>query len=104
MQYEATQYRPGIILTLALNEPLSVGWGLLLLVIFVLGKLPYPHCFLRNKIQMPKLKLLHLVKTDLCILFATNAQIDAAHFCNVFPQQRIISAGTHGIRSRSLFA
>ena len=57
---------------------------LLLLVIFVLGKLPYPHCFLWNKIQMPKLKLLHLVKMDVCILFATNAQIDAAHICNVF--------------------
>ena len=33
---------------------------------------------------MPKLKLLLLVKMDVCILFATNAQIDAAHFCNVF--------------------
>ena len=32
---------------------------------------------------MHKLKLLHLVKMDVCILFATNAQIDAAHFCNV---------------------
>ena len=52
---------------------------LLLLVIFVLGKLPYPHCFLWNKIQMPKLKLLHLAKMDVCILFATNSQIDAAH-------------------------
>ena len=52
---------------------------LLLLVIFVKGKLPYPHCFLWNKIQMPKLKLLHLVKMDVCILFATNLQIDAAH-------------------------
>ena len=53
---------------------------LLLLVIFVLGKLPYPHCFLWNKIQMPKLKLLHLVKMDVCISFATNAKIKAAHF------------------------
>ena len=35
---------------------------------------------------MPKLKLSHLVKMDVCILFATNAQIDAAHYCNVFPQ------------------
>ena len=77
---------------------------LLLLVIFVLGKLPHPHCFLWNKIQMPKLKLLHLVKMDECILFATNAQIDAAHFCNVFPQLRFIPALMHGIRSRSLFA
>ena len=68
------------------------GWVLLLLVIFVLVKLPYPHCFLWNKIQMPKLKLLHLVKLDVCILFATNAQIDAAHFCNVFPQLRFIPA------------
>ena len=41
---------------------------------------------------MPKLKLLHLVKMDLCILFATNAQIDAAHFCNVFQQLRFIPA------------
>ena len=57
-------------------------------MIFVLEKLPYPHCFLWNKIQMPKVKLLHLVKMDVCILFATNAQIDhdAAHFCYVFPQ------------------
>ena len=31
------------------------GGGLLLLVIFVLGKLPYPHCFLWNKIQMLKM-------------------------------------------------
>ena len=75
-----------------------------LLVIFVLEKLPYPHCFLWNKIQMPKLKLLHLVEMDVCILFSTKAQIDAAHYCNVFPQLRFISAGTHGIRSRSLFA
>ena len=58
---------------------------LLLLVIFVLEKMPYPHCFLWNKIQMPELKLLHIVKMDVCILFATNAHIDAAHFCNVFP-------------------
>ena len=65
---------------------------LLLLVIFALGKLSFPHCFLWNKIQMPKLKLLHLVKMDVCILFATNAQIDAAHFCNVFPQLRFILA------------
>ena len=35
---------------------------LLLLVIFALGKLPYPHCVLWNKIQMPNLKMLHLVK------------------------------------------
>ena len=41
---------------------------------------------------------------DVCILFATNAQIDAAHFCNVFPQLRFIPAWTHGIRSHSLFA
>ena len=41
---------------------------------------------------MPKLKLLHLVKMDVCILFATNAQIDAAHFCHVFPQLRFIPA------------
>ena len=61
-------------------------------VIFVLGKLPYPHYFLWNRIQMPKLKLLHLVKMDVCILFASNAQIDDAHFCNVFPQQRFIPA------------
>ena len=65
---------------------------LLLLVIIVLGKLPYPHCFLWNKIQMSKLKFLHLVKMDVCILFATNAQIDAAHFCNVFTQLRFIPA------------
>ena len=62
------------------------------MVIFVLGKLPYPHCFLWNKVQMPKLKLLYLVKMDICILFATNAKIDAAHFCNVFPQLRLISS------------
>ena len=54
--------------------------------------MPYPHCFLWNKIQMPKLKLLHFVKMDVCILFATNVQIDAAHFCNVFPQLRFIPA------------
>ena len=37
-----------------------MGWkGVLLLVIFVLGKLPYSHCYLWNKIQMSKLKLLH---------------------------------------------
>ena len=65
---------------------------LLLLVIFVLGKLPYPHCFLWNKIQMPKLKLLHLVNMDVCISFATNAKINAAHFCNVFPLLRFIPA------------
>ena len=41
---------------------------------------------------MPKLKLLNLVKMDVCILFATNAQIDAAHFCDVVPQLRIIPA------------
>ena len=35
---------------------------LLLLVIFVLGKLPYPHCFLWNKIQMPKLKVVAFSK------------------------------------------
>ena len=58
----------------------------------VLGKLPYPHCFLWNKIQMPKLKLLHLVIIDVCISFATKAQIDAAHFCYVFPQLRFIPA------------
>ena len=40
---------------------------------------------------MPKLKMLHL-KMDVCILFATNAQIDAAHFCNVFQQLRFIPA------------
>ena len=59
---------------------------------FCLGKLPYPRCFLWNKIQMPKSKLLHLVKMDVCILFATNVQIDAAHFCNVFPQLHFIPA------------
>ena len=52
----------------------------------------YPHCFLWNKIQMPKLKMLHLVKMDVCILFATNAQIDATHFCNVFHRLRFIPA------------
>ena len=41
---------------------------------------------------MPKLKLLHLVKMDVCILFATNAQIDTAYFWNVFPQLRFIPA------------
>ena len=66
---------------------------LLLLVIFVLGKLPYPHCFLWNKIQMPKLKLFHLVKMDVRMHFiCSNAQIDAAHSCNVFPQLRFIPA------------
>ena len=60
------------------------GGGVLLLVIFVLGKLPYPHCFLWNQIQIPKLKLSHLVKMDVCILFAKNAQIDAAHFVMCF--------------------
>ena len=40
---------------------------------------------------MPKSKLLHLVKMDVCILFATNAKTDAAHFCNVFPQPRYSS-------------
>ena len=29
---------------------------------------------------------------DVCILFATNAQIDAAHFCNGFPQLRFYSS------------
>ena len=53
---------------------------------------------------MPQIKLLHLVKMDVCILFATNAQINAAHFCNVFPQLRFIPAWTRDIRSRSLFA
>ena len=57
---------------------------------FCFGELPYPHCFLWNKIQMPKLKLLHLVKMEVGILFATNAQIDATHFCHVFPQLRFI--------------
>ena len=41
---------------------------------------------------MPKLMLLHLVKMDVCILFAANAQTDAAHLCNVFPQLRFIPA------------
>ena len=41
---------------------------------------------------------------DVCILFATNAQIDAAHFWNVFQQLRFIPAWTHGIRSRFLLA
>ena len=45
-----------------------------------------------NKIQMPKLKLLYEVKMDLNILFATNTQIDVAHFCIVFPQQSFIPA------------
>ena len=63
-----------------------------MLVIFVLGKLPYPDSFQWNKIQMPKLKVLHIVKMDVCILFATNAQIDDAHFFNVFPQLRFIPA------------
>ena len=40
---------------------------------------------------------------DLSILFATNTQIDVAHFCIVFPQQRFIPVWTHGIRTRSLF-
>ena len=74
------------------NEPLSVRVGLTFVDDFVLGKLPYSHCFLWNKIQMPKLKLLHIVKMDVCFLFATNAQIDDAHFCNVFPQLRFIPA------------
>ena len=59
---------------------------------FVLEKMTYPHCFLWNKIQMSKLKLLHLVKMDVCISFATNTQIDVAHFCNVFQQLRFIPA------------
>ena len=71
---------------------------------FCFGKIASSSLFLWNKIQMPKLKLLHLVKMDDCILFATKAQIDAAHFCNVFQQLRFIPAWTHGIRSRSLFA
>ena len=48
------------------NEPLSVRVGLTFVDDFVLGKLPYSHCFLWNKIQMPKLKLLHKVKMDVC--------------------------------------
>ena len=59
---------------------------LLLLVIFVLGKLPYPHCFLWNNIQMPKLKLFHLVKMDVCILFATNAQRTSDSFLFNLPK------------------
>ena len=35
-----------------------IGRGILLLVIFVLRKLPYPHCYLWNKIKMPTIKLL----------------------------------------------
>ena len=29
---------------------------------------------------------------DVCILFTTNAQIDAAHFCNVFQQLTLYSS------------
>ena len=61
--------------------------------LFKCGVCAYTSRFKQNvRRQMPKLKLLHLVKMDVCILFATNVQIDAAHFCNVFPQLRFIPA------------
>ena len=41
--------------------------------------------YLRNKIQMPQLKLLHLAKIYSNTLFATSAQVDVAKFCIMFP-------------------
>ena len=67
-----------------------MGVGVAFVGDFCLGKIALSSLW--NKIKMPKLKMLHLVKMDVCILFATNVQIDAAHFCNVFPKLRFIPA------------
>ena len=50
---------------------------------FCFGKIALSSLYSVEKNQMPKLKL-HLVKMDLCILFATNAQIDAVTFVMCF--------------------
>ena len=52
--------------------------------VFVLVKLPYPHCYLWNKIQMPTLKLLREVKMDSCFIFAATAQLMPLTFIMCF--------------------